>query len=268
MPELNLLRRLIARNALLLGGCAVLFGGFEFLICAFVSTFDLGAIARELTHSLPPFLQLIIGDQLVAFLSAPGLVAFGWDHPVAHVVGAAVAIVLASRGVAGEIENGQMELVLSGPVRRGGYLAVVVLHALVSLAVLSLAGLAGTLAGKLVFGLGLFGGGNLARLGFNFFLLQAAWFGVTLAISAFGRENGRVAGTGFTLALVSYIGQAVGRLVPWLGFVLPYSLYSYFSPRAVLLDGRLAETSVAVLSGVAVAGIALGFWRFARRDIP
>jgi len=268
MPELNLLGRLLARHAVLLGGCALTFGGFEFLICAFVSTFDLAGLARELTRSLPPFLQLIVGDQLAAFLSAPGLVAFGWDHPVAHVLGAAVAVILASRGVAGEIESGQMELVLGGPVRRSGYLGAVCLHGLGALAVLSLAGLAGTAAGKLAFGRELFGGANLFRLALNFFLLQAAWFGLTLACSAFGRENGRVAGIGFSLALVSYIGQAVGRLLPWLAWVLPYSLYSYFSPRAVLLDGRLAGTSVAVLAGVAAAGISLAFWRFARRDIP
>lgn len=264
----NLLRRLAARHGLFLGICAVLLAGFEYLVCAFVATFNVAGAVEELFKSLPPVVQAVLGPQIAAFLSPRGLVAFGWEHPVAQALGTAVAIVLAARAVAGEIEDGALELVLSQPVGRAGYLGAHALFGLGALAGLSLAGCAGTALGSLAFGVKLGGAGGLLRLAGMFFLLQAAWFGATLAVSAFGREGGRAAGIGFLLALVSYLGQAVGKLLPSAAFILPYCLHDYYEPRAILLTGAAAGTPLAVLLGVAAAGLAVAFARFLRRDIP
>ena len=195
-----------------------------------------GAV-EELFKSLPPFVQ-------------------------------AAAIVLAAWAVAGEIEDGVLELVLSQPVSRAEYLGAHVLFGLGTLAGLSLAGCAGTALGSVAFGVKLGGAGGLLRLAGMFFLLQAAWFGVTLAVSAFGREGGRAAGIGFLLALVSYLGQAVGKLLPSASFILTYCLHDYYEPRAIPLAGAVAGKSLALLLGVAAAGLAVAFARFLRRDIP
>ena len=264
----NLLRRLASRHALFLGICAVLLAGFEYLVCAFVATFNVAGAVEQLVKSLPPLVQAVLGPQIAAVLSPRGLVAFGWDHPVAQALGTAVAIVLAARAVAGEIEDGALELVLSQPVSRAEYLGAQALFGLGALAGLSLAGCAGTSRGALAVGVDLGGAGGLLRLAGMFFLLQAAWFGATLAASAFGREGGRAAGIGFLLAVVSYLGQAVGKLLPSAAFILPYCLHDYYEPRAILLNGAVAGKSLAVLLGVAVAGLAVAFARFLRRDIP
>lgn len=264
----NLLRRLAARNAFTLVLCAGVLAGFEYLICAFVGTINVSGAVTELVKTLPPFLQSVFGDQLAAALSAPGILAFGWDHPVAHAVGAALAIGLATRAVAGELENGTLELVLSQPLSRGAYLAGQVGYALAALAAVTLAGVFGTVVGLKVFNLDVRDPVRLLKLAVCFFLLQAAWYGLGLLFSVFGREAGRVAGAGFMLVLLSYIAQAVGRLLPGAAFLLPYSLHSYYAPRSILMDNVLAGRSVAVLGAVSLVGLTLAAACFIRRDIP
>ncbi len=263
----NLLKRLAVRFGLFLGIAAAVMAGFEFVICAVVSTINVPALFTELMKSVPPPMKDLIGQYIGGFGPAD-LLAFGWNHPVALAIGGAVAVVLASRAVAGEIEAGTLELVLSQPISRGRYFAGQVAFAAAALAVLSLAGAAATFAGERLYGLDALGTRPLMLLAVNFFLLQTAWFGVTLLVSVFGREAGRVAFAGFLVALLSYLTQVIAEIWPKAAFLHPYSPNAYYDPRVIIKTGALPAESVAVLAGIAVAGTALAFWRFRRRDIP
>jgi len=263
----NLLRRLAGRYGLLLGIAAAVMGGFQYVICAVVSTINIPALFSELEKSLPPLMKDLVARYIGGFGPAE-LLAFGWNHPIALAVGAAVAIVLASRAVAGEIEAGTLELVLSQPLSRGRYFAGQVVFAAAGLAVVSAAGGLATWLGQKVYGLSALGIGTLALVAANFFLLQAAWFGVTLAFSVFGREAGRVGMAGFLIALLSYLAQVIAEMWPKAAFLRPYSPNSSYDPRVILKTGAIPLRSAAVLAGIAVAGLAFAFWRFQKRDIP
>jgi len=102
----------------------------------------------------------------------------------------------------------------------------------------------------------------------NFVLLQSAWFGVTLLLSVFGREAGRVAFGGFLAALLSYLVQVVGGMWHRAAVLLPYSPYTYDDPRMILRSGAVPLRSVLVLAGIAAACMGMAFWRFRKRDIP
>jgi ABC-type transport system involved in multi-copper enzyme maturation permease subunit len=265
---LNLLRRLTARHALFLAVSIILLGGFEYLICALVSTVDISGAAGQIIKSLPPSLRSMLGEEFLGGLTTRGILAFGWNHPIALALGAAIAIVLATRGIAGEIENGAMELMLSQPLSRMNYFAAHVGFALLALATLSLSGWLGTAIGQHVFDLNAFAPGNLFRLVVNFFLLQSAWLGITLLLSVFGRERGRVAGAAFFLALISYLVQVIGRLWPAAAFLLPFSLYTYYSPPALLVESRPVGKSLVILFSAIAVSLGSAAWRFQRRDIP
>lgn len=264
----NLLKRLTARHAFFLSVTIVLFGGFQFLICAIVSTVDVGGAIQELMKSIPPFMRSTVGEEFFAGFTTPGILAFGWDHPIAQALGTAVAIVLGTRAIAGEIESGVMELVLSQPISRARYLAGQVFFALISLALLSLGGLAGSICGQVFFQIQGLGLGPLLKLGLNFFLLQCAWYSISLAFSVLGREGGRVATASFLVALSSYIMNVIGKLWSKAAFLLPYALHTYYSPRETLVQNTLEGKSVAVLCVVFFICIGFAAWRFRRRDIP
>ena len=262
-----LLRSVAARHAPFLTAVGLLLGLFQFLICAVLASIDLGSLLQSLLRSLPPLAQELIVTQFGG-LSERDLLAFGWNHPVSQALGTAAAIVVASHAVAGEIETGAMELLMSQPLSRRCYLATRVCFAMLALAILTLAGSAGTLLGQRYYGLERFEPGRIPALAGSWFLLQMGWFGIGLALSAFGREGGRTASIAFLLAIVSYFGQAIGRMWSEASFVLPWTLHHYFDPRGILVQGALPWRAWITLAAVLGAGIGVAGWRFGRRDLP
>ncbi len=263
----SLLRLLLARNRALLAVSVLLFGGFEVLICAIVTTLDLGTVLENVMTSAPPFFSSLIGEQFGG-LTLRGILAFGWNHPVALALGTGVAIALGSRAVAGEIDQGAMELLLTQPLSRLRYYAAHALFGATALALLTLAGIAGTLVGQRLYDLDPFGARDLALLGTLYWLLNVAWFAIALALSARGREGGAVAMAVFFLALLSYLVNAIGSVLDSIAFALPFSLYTWFSPRDVLVEPVPQTTAIAVLVSVAVVAVFTGATLFQRRDLP
>ncbi len=268
MINLNLLRRLARRNRFFLLICGVALGVFQLLVCAAVSTLNVQAVGAQLLSSLPPMMQAMFGQQMMMLFTPAGLLAFGWNHPITIAIGAAVAIALASRAIAGEVESGAIELLLAQPLSRWSYLATQLLFGLGAVAFLAASGLAGSYLGEIVWKLALFRPGQAFALAFTFWLLNGACFAFAFMLSAFGREAGRVAGLAFIAVLASYLLQAIGRFWSRAAFLLPWSIYERYSPRILLASGRVPGDALAVLGGVLVVSLALASLRFASRDLP
>jgi ABC-type transport system involved in multi-copper enzyme maturation permease subunit len=263
---LNIIRRQLERNGIFLAAAALMLGGFEFLLCAVVASVDVQGAFNQMTQFAPPIFRTMIEQNLVGG-SPAGVLAFGWNHPVVHALLSAVAITLAARAIAGEVENGAIELVLSQPVSRERYFAAHLLFGLCALSAVLVAGLLGTAIGQVAFSLETFGA-RLAVLFFNMLLLQLAIYALTLLASAFGREAGRVALVGVLVAVLSFLINAIATLWNRAEFAKPFSLHGYFDPRQILVQDHLAASSVAVLLTVAVAATAAALFRFTRRDLP
>src|SRR5262245_60130845 len=231
----NIIRRLFSYNRVFLIACAALLGFFQFLTCAIVASMNLPSMFDQFLVFAPPVIRTII-EQSMPGGSAAGIVAFTWNHPAIHALMTAVAITLGARAVAGEIENGVIELVLAQPVSRITYLTAHVVFAMLSLAIVAIAGLLGMIVGQSAFALQAFAGGRLLRLLANAFLLQMSWYSLTLLLSSFGRETGRVAILGMLFAIISFLDNLLAALWNKAVFMKPYSLHSYYDPRVILVD--------------------------------
>lgn len=268
MIALNLLRLLWIRQGFFVVVMGLLFMAFQFVICTVLAKANIGGVLEAIEETLPAFFQALLSSQFAAGLSERGMLAFGWNHPVTHALGTAVAIVLAARAMAGEVETGAVELLLSEPLSRATYVVTYVAFAALALGFVSLAGVAGTLGGQALYGLPLFAASKLLQLGLQFGLLQFAWFALVLAFSAGGREGGRVAMGGFVLALVSYFVQLIGGLWTDVSFLVPWTLHHSFSPQAILLSGAPQWRAVGTLFGVSLVGLGIAAAQFRRRDLP
>jgi ABC-2 type transport system permease protein len=246
----------------------LLLAGFEYLLCAMVSTIDIVGAFTELTKTFPIFLRALIEQQLFGVMSNAGILAFGWNHPITLAIGTAVAIVLASQSVAGEIENGALELVVSQPISRYKYLYSNIVFALISIASISLLGACGTILGQYVFNFQAFTLLSLSILMLNFFLLNVVWYGLSLLLSVFSREAGRVATIGFLLAIISYFLNVIGQLWDKAKFLLPYSLHTYYSPKDILVEKITPTFSLILLCVLVVITINLAFLKFSKKDLP
>lgn len=263
----NILRRLLGRNRLFLIACTVVLAGLEFLFCAIVASVDVEGALHQITAFAPPLLRALI-EQRVPGDSAASVLAFGWNHPVAHALLTAVAITLPARAIAGEVETGAVELLLAQPVTRARYFGAHLLFGVCALSAVLAGGLLGTALGQQVYALHAFGWQRMAALFLNALLLQLAIYALTLLASAYGREAGRVALVGVFAAVLSYFGNAIATLWNKAEFVKPYSLHGYFDPHQLLVNGHLATRSVVTLAAVATLATAAAFAHFARRDLP
>jgi len=227
-----------------------------------------GSVLQGAIAALPPPLRAALGDRLFAGFSARGLIAFGWNHPITQAIGGAPAVILGSRAIAGEVGAGRMELLLATPFARRRYFMTEAVFAAAVLLALACAGIAGTALGLRLFGLDPAPRAALASLGASFFLLQLAWYAIAIAASAWSGDGGRVAGIVFLAAVISYLIDIVGQLFAPAARLLPVSLYHYYAPQAILVDGASRPASFVVPGAVAIAGLCAAAWRFERRDIP
>jgi hypothetical protein len=68
--------------------------------------------------------------------------------------------------------------------------------------------------------------------------------------------------------VASYLVEVIGQLWERAAFLLPFSLYQYYAPQDLLVEGTFRPGAAVVLGAVALAGIAAAAWRFTTRDIP
>ncbi len=265
----NLLRRLLKRHWFFLTVIGLLLAGFQVLICTIVSSINIEGAISEISQSLPPFMQALISEEFALGLSSRGLIVFAWNHPVVLALLAAPMMLLASRAIAGEIEAGTMELLLSQPLARSAYLTTQIIFAFVVLLALAGMMLLGVYLGLSLFNLHqVLPWPTFLPVAANLVSLQIAIYSVTLLLSATAREGGRVVTVALLFVLVSYLVQAVARLWPKIQFLSTYTIFNYYSPQQIVLNNLTPWRNMLILLGVGIVSGGLGWWKFMRRDIP
>lgn len=250
--------------------------------------------------------QAVLGGADLQFEKPNDFLAVGLLHPVIITLGTVWAIGRAAGAVAGEIDKGTMELLLSQPIPRN---RLILAHFLVDCLViptLCLAIFAGTQFGLWAVGpftvdytavkklpiplvvpdepetIEVSGRAEFPALA-NLAGLLFALSGVTLAISAAGRSRWKVVGIAVLVAVVMFVANVLGQLWDGVAAVRPFSLFFYYQPQKIMLkgewlvdlgtawnDGRplFAVPVVGVLFAVGAVGYLVALRIFTRRDLP
>ena len=295
-------------------------------------------ITQRVTTQIVPMARLIsqpFGDTKVlekVFIRGPSKVsqaALGWGdmnfdnptdflaigllHPIVLVMCLVWGVGRAAGAVAGELDRGTMELLMSQPVPRNRLLLAHFLVDCIVLPVICLSFFAGTQFGLWAVGdfvpdyamlddaakespvvknllrnvprdptpLAVSGRGELVGL-VNTLALMFAISGATLALSAAGRSRWKVVGYAVLGVVVMFVANTIGQLWEPAGFVRPLTLFYYYQPQRVMIDGDwtvdlnkswnlggpVLVPAVGVLVAVGAAGYALALRTFARRDLP
>jgi ABC-2 type transport system permease protein len=244
-------------------GCGV--AVLETLLVWLAAQLEAGPGLELLIELLPAKLRELIQSQF-GLTTFSGLVAFGFQHPVVLVAGAAFVIVAGSIP-AGERESGFLELILARPVRRDTYLAAVGLLLVLGALVLPLALLAGL-------GVGLATVESAGELPWTRYLPAAAGLaalllaigGVTLLLAAGARRRGQATAQAAGLALVLLWIETMGGLWAPLGALGWLSPFHYFKPIPAVVAGRGVTGDLLVLLGIFVATAAAALARFRKAE--
>jgi ABC-2 type transport system permease protein len=235
--------------------------------------------------------------------------AMGMLHPVVLVLGLIWGVGRAAGAVAGEIDRGTMELLLSQPIPRNRLILAHFFVDLIVLPIICLSFFAGTQFGLALVGpfvpdytafqtldgpfaqrvrgmipanpdpLPVSGLGELPGLG-NTAALIFAISGLTIALSAAGRSRWKVTGYAVLTVVVMFVANTIGQLWEPVRYLRPLTLFFYYQPQRVMLDGNWlvnvgaawpgapAVPGCGVLVAVGLTGYSLALRTFTRRDLP
>ena len=174
------------------------------------------------------------------------------------------AIAAGARGVAGEEEEGTLDLLLAQPVSRGRVLLQKYADVLVGVALLTATLFATLVASAPLFEIHL-GAWQLFQGSLLVGLLGLAFGSVAFLVAAAWGRRGLAAGVAGGLAGVMYLMNILAPESTLLERLRPVSLFSYYGV-APLSEG-LRAADVAAFGSTALVAFALAYAVFSRRDI-
>ncbi|QDU18216.1 ABC transporter permease subunit [Urbifossiella limnaea] len=251
--------------------------------------------------------QAVLGGGDVQFQEPDDFLAVGLMHPIVIILCSVWAVGRAAGAVAGEVDKGTMELLMSQPVPRSRLILAHLMVDAVAIPLLCLSLHAGTRAGLWLVGdfkpdytavrefLEKNGSPGMVALIptddrtitpdvsrqplalVNTAALMFALSGLTMALSAAGRSRWKVVGYGVLAGVLMFAANVLGQLWDAAGWVRPFSAYFYYQPQKIMLRGGdwtadpfgvAGVPVVPVLLAAGALGYALALWVFTRRDLP
>ncbi len=232
-------------------------------------------VAREptvssfLTQALraaPPQFLALLNQDLLASVSARGIIGVGYTHPFALIMMAVWAVRVPSAALAGEIGRGTMDLVAARPVVRAQQVAAAFLALVAGLTVLALSAWLGTLIGLVGRPIEGVTAWRYLPVATGMWLLFASAGTVAIFVSALAREAGTAIAWTSGLMAGSYVLDYAARVWPKIASLRPLSLFRYYEPQQAVSAG-LAFSDVQVFGIVALLAGLLALLAFSARDL-
>jgi len=237
-----------------------------FLGSAFPTFADNAAKFQEVFESYPEALRAMFNMvEGVSLSTGPGFLHMELFSLVLPLLLIVFAVGFGARAVAGEEEDGTLDLLLSGPLSRRHWLA----HQFAAMTALtSLIGLVNYLAMLLAgvaFDMGL-SPARLAAAMFGVVLIALVFGALALAVGAVTGKRAVAIAVASAAALAAYLVFSLADVVTWLGTVQKASPWYYYAESAPLLNG-LEWAHAGILAAIVVALPVLGGVVFDRRDL-
>lgn len=245
-----------------------------FKIVSRFSTGDDKRFEKVLIRGPSKVSQAALGWGEMNFERPTEFLAIGMLHPVVLVLSLVWGVGRAAGAIAGELDRGTMELLMSQPVPRSRLILAHFLVDCIVLPALCLSFFAGTEFGLAAVGdftpdysaldelskgsplermniphdtspLPVSGRGELRGLA-NTLAFMFAISGMTLAFSSLCRSRWKVVGYSVLVVVVMFVANTVGQLWEPAGFVRPLTFFFYYQPqRAMIEDEWMVDLSKA-----------------------
>lgn len=244
--------------------------GFTFVQPVVIASFGGAAALDAIMSRIPPAFQAFARTrpEFLAMTGLPGYLSLGFTHPIYIVLSGAAVISFAARVLAGEMASGAIQLPLSRTVSRPAVYLASVLGITAVVALASVAGPLGMLAGILYAKPGDFPINHLWPMTLVCLALLWAIAGLSLLFSAIASSAGQVVGWALGLLLFSYFVDYFAGVWEPLRAILFLSLFEYFAPTQTLVNGVADPRSVSILLIIGTVAFIAGLVIFTRRDLP
>lgn len=215
-----------------------------------------------------PFIKTALGGEALQAGNVSGLIAIGYNHPLVLVLYMLFAVGVPTGLLAGEVQKGTMELILSRHVAKihvyicAGLITVTGMFALVMVMFL------GT-----IFATNLYNFGQAIPL-YSFFkaainggLLASAAGGIALLAAACFQRNTAVWLT-VAYLLLNYFVSIIAEWWPRMKFLNPATIFYYVDGQKIFSGAGWPLGDMTVLISILVISTFLGGVIWSRRDLP
>ncbi|MCP4707795.1 MAG: ABC transporter permease subunit [Planctomycetes bacterium] len=262
--------RMVMKKQLgLMGFSMLMVGAIQFLIVWLVTTIDYGPIVESMMEQLPVFFRQFFEEEMLGKFSAEGGTAFGFNHPIVLTLMGINAIMIGARHIAGEVEGGTLELLLSYPVKRTKLLLTLWGTGAVQLLLIVGAALISSIISvKLYHELNGEIMTALFKIAGNLWLLFVLVMSFTLVVSSFSKEASKAGLSSAAVLFVFYFVHFLSKIWEGIGFTKPFNIFTYYQPQQLMFGEREFSLNGIVLVILIFICITISIIQFNRRDIP
>jgi len=261
-----LIARSFGRTSRPLLAIAFVLCAFQLAIVATASSIAGDGSNGGLARLVPAFLQPSLG---LALLSFAGMTTIGYFDAIIVMIVVVFAIHLAAEP-AGDVEAGLVDLLLARSLPR----AWIVTRSL-AVMLASIVGLVLVMSAALWVGLSWLAPAQanwpelrvVGKMGAHLMLVACGFGAWSLAASAWARRRGTAVAVVAIVGVALYLLDFVGGLWRPAGRLAAISPFHYFHGGEILSGTANTTQDVVVLASIALAGSAVAYWRFARRDL-
>jgi len=217
-------------------------------------------------QSMPEAFFKAFGIESLGFSTIEQFLAIEHFSIIWPIMAIIMLLAIAGSGLAGEVELGTVELLLSRPVSRLKVFTARYLVGLFSLFVFTVISVFAIIPLSAIYGID-YNPGNFVLVAAISFLFGWAVFSIAILFSAIFSERSRVYMISGGIVLVMYVFNIVASLsenLEWLKFM---SFFYYYDYNSALIRGTLNNTNVLLFVIVAFVFTFAAAWRFGRRDI-
>jgi ABC-2 type transport system permease protein len=244
--------------------------GFEFLFLRAISEFGDDMLRFWAGRpAFAKFAKIVLGAELGDNITKTMLVIIGFAHPFLYACVWAFILATVTRSLAGELDRGTADLLLSLPLSRTTiYITITVAWVLCGI-VMNLAPLVGIWISKQYYhDVQAPDMHRLRLLCANLFMLYLAIGGITALAATLVARRGPAIAIVLGVLLASVLINFLANFWPPAERLAFLGLLDYYKPLPIVTSGQFPQRNAAVLAGVALVAWLLGLWRFQRRDIP
>lgn len=264
----------VCRDYLLLLSLGVaLMIGFHWLFVTFLPAYDTKYKLRYV-EQLPAFLKAMIGQDILAITTTTAIGSFAYMHPISLAMVFALAVVVPTGLLAGQIDRGTIELTLSAPISRKKYFCTTLVYSMIAGAVLIGAMVLGSWIGVQWTAAKLaarhrepYDVVRVATCAVNLYGIYLVAMGWSLLFGAIYSIRGSAMGWAFALSMAAYLIHFLAEwweLVRKISFIGP--MY-YFRPIKIVSGTYNMSHDMMVLCIAAAAFTLVGAILFSRRDV-
>jgi ABC-2 type transport system permease protein len=260
------LRTIKDRRTTLIIYCVVVVLMMWMYVALFPIMKDQGEKLEEVFKLYPPAFIEAFNLNIKTFITLEGFLSMEQFSLIWPIFAIIIAVSLAGSSLAGEIEKGTMELLLSQPISRikiflSKYLAgILIMLIFVIVSIYAVAPIAAV--HKIDYPIE-----NFAKFSIIAFMFLLAINGISMFFASLFSQKGKVYFISAGIVVTMYVANIVANIKESLNDLKFLSFFYYYDSAKILIGGNIDNWSYLVFLGIAVIFTVLGAIIFIKRDV-